>query len=69
MSILPKPVDVLEVQGIELSHIFTHLCSDVCNDSSTFDVIRVTDLETVVFKINETEKMYLVTPLNEFERE
>ncbi|XP_034255450.1 uncharacterized protein LOC117653711 isoform X2 [Thrips palmi] len=67
--IKPKPVHVLQIGDIEISHISTHKCTDLCNDTTTFDVILVTELQTVVFKIDGTEKMYLCEPLNEFERD
>lgn len=64
--IKPKLVEIVEINGLEMSHMLSHKCTDSCNDFITFDVY-VSRLTSVMFRIEELDNTVLVEPLNEYE--
>jgi hypothetical protein len=67
--IKPKQVSKLEIQGVELPHMFIHGCIDNCTEVNNCDTVNVSDLITVLFKINVAGLVFLCEPLNVFELE
>jgi len=44
-----------------------HTCTDVCNELTTFDIVYVSNLIAVMFKIVGTDRIYMIEPLNEYD--
>ena len=52
-----------------LQSIFSHACDAICRDNTTFDVINVSSLEAVMFKVDCENETFFSVPLNDFELE
>lgn len=67
--IKPKPVSTVKIQGVHVSHLFKHNCTGDCKNVNNCDVVDVSDLITVLFKIDVENGMNFSVPLNNFELE
>jgi len=68
--IRPKPVYPFKIQDITMPHIFTHKCCGACNDINNSDVVNVSAMSSVLYKLDSSnQELVFCEPLNSFELE